>query len=161
LENKQEINKNNFIFITYFSMKTKQIKKINLIKKEINKLYNVNINNTYEYIYWNNMIFIELSEELLINFKNNNINLEFISEYKKYYNTNKHVIVIDILKDLTKMNTPYSLINPTLLFLQKFGSYKINNLQDLRKAINKHNTSKIKLQFYNNMNKQEQIIINC
>ena len=138
--------------------------KINIIRKNREKKYNIeakayenvhclNIVNKHEYLYWNGMIFTELSEELIFALKRLNIKISnnMIKLFNKYSNENiKKIILIDIdyLKitktnkkkiklariNLTSAIVPYiknKIDEHDLLFVDFIDDFEITSIKDM------------------------------
>lgn len=131
---------------------------ITLQAKNLNTLYNINIFNNHQYIYWKGLTFVELSEELLIDLSyifDDNFKGNIVTQLKQNTENKKYVIIIDVNKQIIDINTQITNIDDheiidkfpiiekeindnkylSIVFLQKIGTKHINNINDLKNAI--------------------------
>lgn len=146
------LNNKEYVKLEYYSIKNKKTNIVNLKPNNMKSLYNINIADKYRYVKWNNLIFTELSEEFLLSLAKKNIIFNISLNYKNDTEVGKkYVILLDIINNTHNIRTPFS--NPfDILILQKFGSFKISNLEELIIAINRKQTNITTLKFIDDNN---------
>lgn len=121
----------------------------NLEGQPFGNVYSINISASNNYLYWEGLIFTELSEELIINMNTSGIQL-----VGKYFEKNK-IINSNMSKIIVLVDIDYRLVNNeltntfkqlglpyvkykngyTLFILEKIGQKKITSLNDLELVI--------------------------
>jgi hypothetical protein len=158
-----------FKLIKYKDLKTEKVTNISVYGKLLNELYNVNIFNSHEYVYWKGYIFCELSEELIddIECLESKHVVGYIFEQLKMGNcSKKYVVLIDTLnsenpyvKDIFFEKSFQEQCCIYMYILEKVGNKKINGLKDLEKFVDvgsKQNNKKLTLYYQ----KDDEIIKN-
>lgn len=155
-----------FKLIKFQDLKTEKVTDISVHGKLLNELYNVNIFNSHEYVYWKGYIFCELSEELIddIECLESKHVAGYIFEQLKMGNcSKKYVVLVDTLNSKNLQN-PYvedislekSSQDPRCIYmyiLEKVGNKKINGLKDLETFVDvgqKQNNKKMTLYYQKN-----------
>jgi len=111
-------------------------------------IYNVNISDTYKYLYWKGIIFTELSEELIYKLKKLKYNTDS-NIFKQYHiptnSSNKYVVVVDVCYKVLKKILPSKMINIDNIITQisDIGKKKINNLDSLNNILMSDSASKL------------------
>ena len=143
----------------------------NLEGQPFGNVYSVNISASNNYLYWQGLIFTELSEELIINM--NTFGIQLVGKYFEKIkiinpNMSKIIVLVDIdyrllSNELTNtfkyLGLPYVKYKNgyTLFILEKIGQKKITSLNDLELVINSKSekTNKFTCTYTNGDNDKE------